>query len=209
MSKSKLDTFPTPCMLCMFQRHRICFTIRHIAQCLPQCSRQTLHITEHCSPLDDIKCNESATHWAALGEKITYSCSFKYQGLLHKDYVVWRGHLGRDAITEMHSLPNVTVPTAQPGTCYKGESIIRKQLHTCLTGHALCGSTMAMSGLTIHPTLHHRHLHPHPPCALRRPSRPIFHEFSSKFLHFNLAHLGKKCWTLSIVSTYFFKCPLF
>ena len=86
-----------------------------------------------CLLLDDIKCNGTDNNTAFVGDIITYSCSFKYQGILDKDAVIWRDHLGLDVNQEAHSLFNATVPFAKPGTCYKGESAVRKP-HNCFTG---------------------------------------------------------------------------
>ena len=78
--------------------------------------------------LDDIKCNGTETHIAFVGEKITYACSFKYQGMLPDRYVQFRGERGRVLITKKHVLSKFPVGSVEWGrtTRYKGELTVRK-----------------------------------------------------------------------------------
>lgn len=88
--------------------------------------------------LDDIKCNGTETHTAKIGEKITYACSFKYQGILSDDYVSWHDDRGNVLMHDEHDTYKSPVPTAQADTCYTGESTVRK-LHNCVTGRPCIG----------------------------------------------------------------------
>ena len=66
---------------------------------------------------------------AFVGDKITYACYFKYQGRLmpYGGNVIWRDSTGVKLKQEGHFIESqVPVPFSKPGTCYTGESTVRK-----------------------------------------------------------------------------------
>ena len=72
----------------------------------------------------DITCNGSETHVGVVGEKITYACSFKYQGALFESMMLWYGP-GVGATHRNHETFTI-ISSAEPNTCYAGESTMEK-----------------------------------------------------------------------------------
>ena len=148
-------------MICKFQRQRAFFPVRSIDHRLLLYSRQTLKITaeenwwmpgESYSTkknaklvsntfkynfmiyfLDYIKCNGTDPHTAYVGQNITYSCSFTYQGHLFDGYFTWRDSLGNVLEQEQREVFLHRMYWSTPATCYRGESTLPK-LHNRLTG---------------------------------------------------------------------------
>ncbi|KAI0217296.1 hypothetical protein LSAT2_030866 [Lamellibrachia satsuma] len=72
--------------------------------------------------VDDMVCNVTELHVVTDGETITYTCSYKYQGLMVPNKTKWEGAGVSISCCKVSNWTREAVPLAPPGSCYTGNA---------------------------------------------------------------------------------------